>query len=181
MADEKTGRRGIPLHTKILIGLIVGAVAGVTSNYLWRDAPQLLWIVDNIANPIGQIFLRMLFMVVVPLVFTSLALGVAGLGDIRSLGRIGGKTFGFFILTTALAVTVGLVLANVIRPGDYLDPVVREGLLEAYSSDAASRIETAETTQFGVNTFVNIVPRNPLGSASSGDMLGLIFFTIVFG
>src|SRR5690606_42010316 len=77
--------------------------------------------------------------------------------------------------------TVGLVLANVIRPGDYLDPVVREGLLEAYSSDAASRIETAETTQFGVNTFVNIVPRNPLGSASSGDMLGLIFFTIVFG
>jgi len=181
VADEKTGRRGIPLHTKILIGLIVGAVAGVTSNYLWRDAPQLLWIVDNIANPIGQIFLRMLFMVVVPLVFTSLALGVAGLGDIRSLGRIGGKTFGFFILTTALAVTVGLVLANVIRPGDYLDPVVREGLLEAYSSDAASRIETAETTQFGVNTFVNIVPRNPLGSASSGDMLGLIFFTIVFG
>ena len=121
MADEKTGRRGIPLHTKILIGLIVGAVAGVTSNYLWRDAPQLLWIVDNIANPIGQIFLRMLFMVVVPLVFTSLALGVAGLGDLRKLGRIGGKTFGFFLLTTALAVTLGLLLANVVRPGDYLD------------------------------------------------------------
>ncbi|HEU5209025.1 MAG TPA: dicarboxylate/amino acid:cation symporter [Longimicrobiales bacterium] len=181
MADEKTGRRGIPLHTKILIGLIVGAVAGVTSNYLWRDAPQLLWIVDNIANPVGQIFLRMLFMVVVPLVFTSLALGVAGLGDIRSLGRIGGKTFGFFVLTTALAVTLGLLLANAVRPGDYLDPVVREGLLEAYSGDAASRIETAETTEFGVNTFVNIVPRNPLGAASSGDMLGLIFFTVVFG
>ena len=117
MADEKTGRRGIPLHTKILIGLIVGAVAGVTSNYLWRDAPQLLWIVDNIANPIGQIFLRMLFMVVVPLVFTSLALGVAGLGDLRKLGRIGGKTFGFFLLTTALAVTLGLLLAHVVRPG----------------------------------------------------------------
>jgi DAACS family dicarboxylate/amino acid:cation (Na+ or H+) symporter len=181
VADEKTGRRGIPLHTKILIGLIVGAVAGVTSNYLWRDAPQLLWIVDNIANPIGQIFLRMLFMVVVPLVFTSLALGVAGLGDLRKLGRIGGKTFGFFLLTTALAVTLGLLLANVVRPGDYLDAGVREGLLASYSGDAASRVETAQTTQFGVNTFVNIVPRNPLAAAANGEMLALIFFTIVFG
>lgn len=181
MTDEKSERRGMALHTKILIGLIVGAVAGVTSNYLWSDAPQLLWIVNNIADPVGQIFLRMLFMVVVPLVFTSLALGVAGLGDLRALGRIGGKTFGFFVVTTALAVTLGLVLANVVRPGDYLDPVVREGLLETYSGDAASRIETSQSNTFGVSTFVNIVPRNPLGAAAAGDMLGLIFFTIVFG
>lgn len=180
MADEKS-KRGMPLHTKILIGLVVGAVAGVTSNFLWSDAPQLLWIVNNVADPIGQIFLRMLFMVVVPLVFTSLALGVAGLGDLRSLGRIGGKTFGFFVLTTAIAVTLGLLLANILRPGDYLDETVREGLLATYSGDAASRIETAETNEFGVSTFVNIVPRNPLGAAASGDMLGLIFFTIVFG
>ncbi len=181
MRDESNGRRGIPLHTKILIGLVVGAVAGVTANALWAGSPRLLWIVDNVANPVGQIFLRMLFMVVVPLVFTSLALGVAGLGDLRRLGRIGGKTFGFFVLTTALAVTLGLVLANVIRPGAGLDPTVREGLLQAYAGDAASRIETAETNEFGINTFVNIVPRNPLGAAAAGDMLGLIFFTIVFG
>ena len=181
MHAESAGRRGVPLHTQILIGLIVGAASGVIANALWAGAPTLLWIVDNVANPVGQVFLRMLFMVVVPLVFTSLALGVAGLGDLRRLGRIGGKTFGFFVLTTALAVTLGLVLANVIRPGAALDPVVREGLLEAYSSDAASRIATSEANEFGISTFVNIVPRNPLGSAASGDMLGLIFFTIVFG
>ncbi len=181
MRAESTGRRGVSLHTQILLGLIIGAIAGVASNTLWSDSPRLIWIVDNVANPVGQVFLRMLFMVVVPLVFTSLALGVAGLGDVRRLGRIGGKTFGFFVLTTALAVTLGLVLANVVRPGAALDPIVREGLLQAYAGDAAARIETSQTNGFGINTFVNIVPRNPLGAAASGDMLGLIFFTIVFG
>ena len=181
MAAESNGRSGIPLHTKILIGLVVGAVAGVTSNALWADSPRLIWIVENVANPVGQIFLRMLFMVVVPLVFTSLALGVAGLGDLRRLGRIGGKTFGFFVLTTALAVTLGLILANVVEPGAALDPTVREGLLQAYAGDAQARIETSQNNGFGIGTFINIVPSNPLGAAASGDMLGLIFFTIVFG
>ena len=181
MDADSSGRRGIPLHTKILIGLVVGAVAGVASNALWSESPRLLWIVDNVANPVGQVFLRMLFMVVVPLVFTSLALGVAGLGDLRRLGRIGGKTFGFFVLTTALAVTLGLILANVVEPGAALDPTVREGLLQAYAGDAQERIATSQTNGFGINTFVNIVPRNPLDAAASGDMLGLIFFTLVFG
>ena len=180
-AESTVRRRGVPLHTQILIGLLIGAVAGVTSNAFWAGSPRLLWIVDNVANPVGQVFLRMLFMVVVPLVFTSLALGVAGLGDIRRLGRIGGKTFGFFVLTTALAVTLGLILANVIRPGDALDPTMREALLQTYSGEAAERVAISESNEFGINTFVNIVPRNPLDAASRGDMLGLIFFTVIFG
>lgn len=81
-------RRRTALHTQILVGLVAGAAAGVLANALWRDAPVLLWAVDNVAQPIGQVFLRMLFMVVVPLVFTSLALGVANIGD---LGRLGGS------------------------------------------------------------------------------------------
>ena len=178
---EDAMRKGVPLHTQILIGLAIGAAAGITANAMWPGAPRLLWIVDNIANPIGQVFLRMLFMVVVPLVFTSLALGVAGLGDLGRLGRIGGKTFGFFIMTTAIAVTIGLILANAVRPGALIDPAVREGLLLTYANDASSLGATAEANNFGISTFVNIVPRNPIGAAASGDMLGLIFFTIVFG
>src|SRR5918996_747474 len=97
MTAEPKDRTGVPLHTKILLGLVIGAIAGVTSNALWSGTPQLDWVVDNVANPVGQVFLRMLFMVVIPLVFTTLALGVATLGDIRRLGRIGGKTLGFFV------------------------------------------------------------------------------------
>jgi dicarboxylate/amino acid:cation (Na+ or H+) symporter, DAACS family len=174
-------RRRMPLHTRILLGLLIGAAAGVGSNLLWGDAPALLWVVDNVAQPVGQIFLRMLFMVVVPLVFASLALGVAQLGDLSRVGRIGGKTLLFFLATTALAVTVGLVLVNVIRPGETLDPAVRAALMASYSTDAAARMEAAATNGFGIQTLVNIVPRNPLDAAARGEMLGLIFFTLVFG
>lgn len=181
MTAESGRRRGIPLHTQIMLGLLIGATAGVVTNYFWKDTPSLLWVVNNVATPIGQIFLRMLFMVVVPLVFTTLALGVAGLGDLRSLGRIGGKTFLFFIFTTTLAIILGLIMINTMQPGHALDPGVRAALLERYSSEAAQRVSGGTEGIFGINTFVSIVPRNPVASAANGDMLGLIFFTIIFG
>ncbi|CAN5439067.1 dicarboxylate/amino acid:cation symporter [soil metagenome] len=181
MHTDSQPRAGIPLHTQILFGLLVGATAGVAANALWRDAPALLWAVDNVAQPVGQVFLRMLFMVVVPLVFTSLALGVAALGDLSRVGRIGAKSLGFFLCTTALAATLGLILVNVIRPGEALDPAIRTALLAQYTSQAAEKIDLAANNGFGIQTFVNIVPRNPLDAAARGDMLGLIFFTLIFG
>ncbi len=180
MHAENAGR-GIPLHTKILIGLALGATAGSLANILWRDAPQLLWVVDNVAQPIGQVFLRMLFMVVVPLVFTSIALGVASLGDLSRVGRIGGKTMAFFLATTALAACLGLAMVNVIRPGEALDAGVRAALLAQYSPEAADKVTAAADSGFGIGTFVNIVPRNPVDAAAKGEMLSLIFFTLVFG
>jgi DAACS family dicarboxylate/amino acid:cation (Na+ or H+) symporter len=128
---------------------------------------------------VGQIFLRMLFMVVVPLVFTSLALGVAGLGDLRRLGRIGGRTLAFFLGTTALAAVIGLTLSNLIRPGDAIDPAVRAALLVEFGGAASERLEVAGA--FGIQTFVEIVPRNPVAAAAGGDMLAVIFFALVFG
>jgi len=177
----ETAGRGIPLHTKILIGLALGAIAGGLANNLWRDSPQLLWAVDNVAQPIGQVFLRMLFMVVVPLVFTSIALGVASLGDLSRVGRIGGKTMAFFLATTALAACLGLTMVNVIRPGEALDAGVRAALLAQYSSEAADKVTAAADSGFGISTFVNIIPRNPVDAAARGEMLSLIFFTLVFG
>jgi DAACS family dicarboxylate/amino acid:cation (Na+ or H+) symporter len=106
----------MPLHTRILLGLVIGAAAGVACNLLWKDVPALVWFTDNIAGPVGQVFLRLLFMVVVPLVFTSITLGVASLGDIRHIGRVGGRTLVFFLGTTALAAALGLTLVNLIRP-----------------------------------------------------------------
>jgi DAACS family dicarboxylate/amino acid:cation (Na+ or H+) symporter len=181
MSSPADGRRGMPLHTKILLGLLIGTLAGVFANWQWAGDPRLEWVVDNVAQPVGQIFLRLLFMVVVPLIFTSLSLGVASLGDLKRVGRIGAKTIGFFLLTTGLAATIGLTMVNLVRPGDSLDAGTRDQLMAEYSTQATERAELAEEGGFGINTFVNIVPRNPIEAAASGQMLSLIFFTLIFG
>ena len=176
----------------ILIGLVLGALAGVTLNALYSpaagEAPSVayqrtLWIADNLANPAGQVFLRMLFMVVVPLVFCSIFLGVAGLGNLEKLGRIGTRTLLWFILTTALAATIGLTLVNVTRPGARMDKAVSARVLEEFKGDALEKMEQAKGgTGFSVATFVNIIPRNFLSSASNErETLGVIFFALIFG
>jgi len=180
MSGAPTQGKGMPLHTKILIGLLVGMAGGLASNAFAADAAWLDIAVDYVANPIGQVFLRMLFMVVVPLVFASLVMGVAGFGDLQALGRVGGKTIAFFLFTTLIASAVGLFLVNVIRPGMALDEAIRVGLMAEYAGAADQRVEQSQTA-FGIQTFVNIVPRNPVDAAVRGDMLALIFFTIVFG
>jgi DAACS family dicarboxylate/amino acid:cation (Na+ or H+) symporter len=174
-------RAPAPLHYQVLAGLITGAVTGGIANRLWRESPALDWLVDNLAQPVGQVFLRLLFMVVVPLVFTSLVLGVTGLGDLSRLGRISRRTFGLFLLTTTAAGALGLLLVNAVRPGNAIDPAVRAGLMEQFAGQAGERVEAAAASDFGVQTFVNIVPRNPLDAAARGDMLGLVFFSVIFG
>jgi DAACS family dicarboxylate/amino acid:cation (Na+ or H+) symporter len=173
---------GMKLHTKILLGLLVGLVLGVTVNLtVGTENPTVELINDYVAVPIGQVFLRMLFMVVMPLVFASIALGVAGVGDIRKAGRIGGKAIGYFFVTTALATTLGLVVVNVMRPWERIAPETRTELMERFAGDAATRVQTSEQQNFGIDTFINIVPRNPIDAAARTDLLGVIFFGLAFG
>src|ERR1051325_6361716 len=123
--DEETPDKpkGIPLHTKILIGLAVGVIAGIVTNKMFGgDHPRVVWVVDNFTQPVGQLFLRLLLMIVVPLVFASLVVGVAGIGDIRKLGRVGLKSFGYCLVISAISVVIGLTLANTIKPGKRIDP-----------------------------------------------------------
>jgi DAACS family dicarboxylate/amino acid:cation (Na+ or H+) symporter len=183
MSETKGGRgRGMKLHTKILLGLLVGAVIGIVANVtLGGEHPSVAGANRYVAGPIGQVFLRLLFMIVVPLVFASIALGVAGLGDIRRVGRVGGKALLYFLATTVLAATLGLVAVNVFRPGGQLSPAIRAELLQTYAGDASSKVEAAATSAFGVETLVNIVPRNPVRAAADLDLLGIIFFALVFG
>ncbi len=168
------------LHTKIAIGLVAGALAGGGANALFPDAAWVKFVSDNIAYPVGQVFLRMLFMTVVPIVFTSIALGVAGIGDVKTLGRLGGRAMGYFALSTLLAATIGLTLVNTIRPGGGLPEQTRNELMEQFSG-GASDLAISGPSDFGVSTFVNIVPRNPIGAAADMDMLALIFFSLIFG
>jgi DAACS family dicarboxylate/amino acid:cation (Na+ or H+) symporter len=170
----------VKLHTKILIGLGLGALCGVLANTFAEDAGWVRWIGDNVAGPVGQIFLRMLLMTVIPLVFASITLGVAGLGDLRKVGRVGGRTLAYFLMSTALSAMLGLALVNLFQPGEGLSPEIREQLMATYRSQAEG-MQAGGTTKFGVDMFVNIVPRNPVQAAANMDMLGVIFFSIVFG
>ncbi len=171
------------LHSKILLGLALGALVGIAANLgLGPDHPLVVGVEHYVAGPLGQIFLRMLSMVVMPLVFASIALGVAGVGDVRKVGRMGAKTLAYFLGTTALATALGLFLVNIVNPGQHISPAVRDQLMADYSKDSAHTLATATRgVEFGVDTFVGIVTRNPLASAVSGDMLGVIFFGLVFG
>src|ERR671926_419063 len=138
--------KGIPLHTKILIGLAVGVLAGVSVNKLMGgDHPTVVWVVDNITQPVGQLFLRLLLMIVVPLVFSSLVVGVAGIGDIRKLGRVGLKSFGYCLVISAISVVIGLTLANTIRPGNRIDPATAQALQGRYGEAATKQVGGAHS------------------------------------
>ena len=174
--------KGMKLHTKILLGLAVGLALGITVNLtVGTDNPTVEMINDYLAVPVGQIFLRMLFMVVMPLVFASISLGVAGLGDIRKVGRVGGKAIGYFLVSTALAAALGLIVVNLMRPWERVTPETRVALMERFSQDASGRVEAAKMATFGMDTLINIVPRNPVRAAAETDMLGVIFFGLMFG
>ena len=167
-----------PLHLRILLGVGVGVAAGVTANLVAGGAPWLTWTTDYVTEPFGRIFLRLIFMVVLPLVFSALALGVAGLGDIGRLGRIGAKTFAYTIFATGLSVALGLALVNLVRPGAGLPEATRAALT---ANAARGPAVTAAEAPVGLQAVLAIVPDNPLRAAVNGDMLAVMFFSLMIG
>jgi DAACS family dicarboxylate/amino acid:cation (Na+ or H+) symporter len=153
----------------------------VVANLAWGKTSALASIIHYGTEPAGQMWLRALIMVVIPLVFSRLSLGVAGLGDLHKLGRVGLKTLLFFLMVTTLAAVLGLSLVNLVRPGVGLSAESRERLLGTYHPDADRSRDALQRGQFGIQTLVNVVPRNPLAAAAQGDMLGVIFFSLAFG
>ncbi len=132
-------------------------------------------------SPIGDLFMRLIKMVIVPLVFSSLLVGVAGLGDIRKLGRLGSRTLALYLMTTAGAVSIGLMLAHIIQPGNFVAEKDRAALVASFESAADSKMDAAVNAPTFVENVLNIIPDNPMESLSSGNMLQIIFFAFIFG
>ena len=170
----------MPRHTRILIGLLAGAAAGVCVNLAAGGHPAVAKVVSWGTEPIGRMWLSALIMVVIPLILSTLSTGVAGLGSFRRLGRIGLITLAMFLLLTVLSSSLGLVLVNVIRPGDGLDPAMKAQLLATYQGAAREAMGLSQGS-FGIDLLVRIVPRNPVQAAASGDMIGVIFFSLMIG
>lgn len=183
--------RGMPLHTKILIGLLIGVVVGLIVNQsVGGTDPKVIWLVENLTRPVGQLFLNMLLMIVVPLVFSSLVVGVAGIGDIRKLGRIGAKSFTYTLILSTISVCIGLGLANLIRPGEKVSSETAVQLKEKFSSGAKETVEgtlktkEAESKDSPLMSLVKtIVPSNVFNSVASSNpqMLHVMFYALIVG
>ena len=198
-------------HSRVLLGLILGALVGSVVNYFTtpavppplsaeqRDAvsaisgsatvqpeaavvkraPWVDWSVKYVAKPVGDLFMNLLFLGIIPLVFASLALGVTRLGGSGNVGRVGAKTFAYFIVTTGFAAVIGLTLVNALRPGDQVPDAQQKELLAHYAKEAKGKLDAK--SDFGIDTFVNAVPKNPLKALVEKDMLAVIFTAILVG
>jgi Na+/H+-dicarboxylate symporter len=132
-------------------------------------------------SPVGKLFLRLIMMVIVPLVFASLLVGVASLGDVRKLGRLGGKTILLYLGTTALAVTIGLIVAHIINPGQFMDAASKARLQADFQGAAGAKLDEAAAAPSLIDSVLAIVPKNPVESLASANMLQIIFFALIFG
>jgi DAACS family dicarboxylate/amino acid:cation (Na+ or H+) symporter len=159
----------------MIIGLLSGLALGIGAHYAAGDAAWLDTLLRNAIEPAGQIFLRLLFMLVIPLIASSLVLAVAELGDLRSLGRIGAKTLAYTAVVSTIAVLLGVGLVNWIQPGAGLDPSLRE---QMRSSAVAAPTAAGRT---GAEFLVNLVPSNVIRAMSEGDMLALMVFSLLLG
>ncbi len=166
------------LYTKILIGLGLGVVLGLVANVM-----EITWLKSILVGlePIGTAFIKLITMIVIPLVVASLLIGTASLGDIRKLGRLGGKTVVLYLGTTAIAVTIGLVLSNLVSPGSRIDASTRDELAAAFAGEAQSRVALAEESPGVVDMLLGMIPSNPVQAAANAELLPLIIFTLIFG
>ena len=166
---------GMISHRKMLLALVLGAGFGIAANLLGGGAPWLDTVVRNVAQPIGQLFIRLLFMLVVPLLFSALVLGIADL-ELRHLGRLGAKMLGYTVVVSGISVAIGVALVDLLGPGRGLPEGVRE--LGRGSSVKAAALPSGEGFSA---VLVALVPDNPVKAAATGDLLGLIVFAILFG
>ncbi len=173
---KEKGKMG--LSSKIFIGLLLGLLTGFIL-YVIRtntgDSESITFIVDDVIigfafELIGGVFVNSIRMMIVPLVFVSLTLGAASMGDIKKLGRIGTKTIGFYLLTTAIAITIAILISNIIQPGINANiPLPAEGEFVAKEAPAIA------------TTFINMIPKNPINAMASGNMLQIIVFALLTG
>lgn len=166
---------------QMLIGFVAGLVLGMIVHVTALDAPWVKIMMTYVTQPIGQIFLRLLFMLVLPLLFSALVIGIAELGDLASLKRVGVKTLVFTVGISAVAVVSALVVVNVFRPGDGVDPALAKAMLENARAGAQSIVAASSGKGSAVDSVLAIIPSNVISAAASNDILALMFFALFFG
>ncbi|MCJ8190008.1 dicarboxylate/amino acid:cation symporter [Sphingomicrobium aestuariivivum] len=177
-ATLKTGR--LALHWQMLIGFLLGLGAGLT---VYLTAADAGWVdtVSNVTGFVGQIFLRLLFMLVIPLLFSALVVGIAEMGDARSLKRVGLRTLAFTVIVSGVAVVLALAVANIFQPGAGVDREIAEALLNDARDNAGAIISRNAETPSGLDALLAIIPSNVFAAMSANDILAVMFFALFFG
>ncbi|WP_457096457.1 dicarboxylate/amino acid:cation symporter [Lysobacter sp. P5_B9] len=180
---SRSASRKLPLHWKMLIGFLVGLVAGLVVHYtVGGDAGWVKLLTTYVTQPAATIFLRLIFMLVIPLLFAALVIGVAEMGDIRAFGRVGWRTLAYTVVMSALAVVLGLVLVNLFKPGAGVDEAQALKLLSDNAERARSIVSSAGEQPKGIDMLVSIVPDNIVAAASSNNtILSVMFFALMLG
>ncbi|MCA1965204.1 MAG: dicarboxylate/amino acid:cation symporter [Flavobacterium sp.] len=170
----------LALHWQILLGMVFGVLfAFILIQFTWGKDIIVDWI-----KPFGTIFINLLKLIAVPLILASLIKGISDLKDISKLSKMGGRTIGLYVLTTVIAVSIGLLIVNIIKPGSYISEQTRTELVASYTADANSKIEAAaKQSEVGpLQSLIDIVPDNIIkASSDNGNMLQVIFFAVIFG
>lgn len=179
----RSSKKGLDLQWKILIGIIAGICLGIGVNLSMgaEITTGPLFVMKTIFQYGGDIFIRLLRMLIVPLVFASIYMAVANLGDVRTLGKIGGKTIAYYMLTTALAVLTGLIIVNLINPGLGIDKEALAALnigTQVPETVSDQGVGERSAALIILDTFVNMIPKNAAAAFADGDVLQIIFFTI---
>ncbi|WP_082825903.1 dicarboxylate/amino acid:cation symporter [Croceicoccus estronivorus] len=169
------------LQWRILIGFVAGLVAGLAAYTFAADAGWLETVVTYVTGPIGQVFLRLLFMLVLPLLFSALVVGIAEMGEIRALKNVGIRTLVYTIIVSGIAVVLSIALVNILRPGQGVDPAAARDLLAQGQQGAQGIIERSGTAQTGIDAVIGLVPSNVISAMSNNDILAVMFFALFFG
>jgi DAACS family dicarboxylate/amino acid:cation (Na+ or H+) symporter len=181
MAHEASGTGHGKLQWRIAIGFVAGTIAGLLAYTLAPGAEWIDTVVTYVTGPIGQIFLRLLFMLVIPLLFSALVVGIAEMGEIRELRAVGLRTLFYTIVVSGIAVMISLAAVNLLRPGDGVDPAAARELLAQGGEGAAGIVEASAKSEAGVNQLIAIVPSNVISAMSDNDILAVMFFALFFG
>ncbi len=175
--------RGMPLHWKIAIGFALGLVLGLVVHYaVGADTAWVQALTKYVTQPFSTLFVSLIFMLIVPLLFSALVVGVSEMGDVRSLGRIGWRTLAMTVVLSTIAVVIGLLLVNIFEPGVGVDPATARQMLAEGSERAQAIVADSAAQPTGIGMLLSIVPQNVVGAASSNaSILALMFFALMFG
>jgi DAACS family dicarboxylate/amino acid:cation (Na+ or H+) symporter len=179
---DRVKRRGLELQWQMLIGFVVGLVAGLIAYSTQRNAPWVDALTTYVTQPIGQVFLRLLFMLVLPLLFSALVVGISEMGEVRSLKRVGLRTLAYTIVVSAIAVAVSLAAVNLLQPGAGVDRAVAAQMLAESGSRASEIVKAGAEQPSGIDAFVHIIPNNLVEvMGSNSAILSVMFFALFFG
>ena len=179
--DERA-KRGFSLQWQMLAGFLVGLVFGLIAYATQRDAAWVEFVTTYVTGPIGQIFLRLLFMLVIPLLFSALVVGISEMGEIRSLKRVGLRTLAYTVIVSAIAVAVSLVTVNLLKPGVGVDRAAAAEMLEQSAGRAGEIVKSGAEQPSGIDAFINIVPNNLVEvMGSNSAIISVMFFALFFG